>query len=271
MNTCNLEFEGRQLSVAVELITPEMAQQYMGRNENNRPLSKTTVLKYARALRQGEWVLNGEAIVFDSDGRMGQGQHRLEAIINSGIAMSVVVIRGVDPKAFATYDGGRNRRASDILALDGETNTRALASAVSGYIIASGGSHWDLSLLTNSSILEYVHKAPSIRFWVNQFVGRQGARSLYPGSFAGIVAAISDRHGIDVAQEFFDQATIGAGLKHGSPVLLLRDKFTNVKHGQRLTADLSKQYIIKAANAYISGKWPKILKVAANEDRAKIL
>lgn len=271
MNTVELNYEGRRLSVAVELITPEMALQYMQCNENNRPLSKTIVLKYARALRQGEWVLNGEAIVFDSDGRMGQGQHRLEAIINSGIAMPVFVIRGVDPKAFATYDGGKNRRASDILALGGEINTRTLASAVSGYIIASGGSHWDLSLLTNSSILDYVHKAPSIRFWVNQYAGRQQAKSLYPGSFSGIVAVMHDRHGIDVAQEFFDQATIGAGLKSGSPALLLRDKFTNIRHGQRLTADLSKQYIIKAANAFISGKWPKILKVAANEERARII
>lgn len=46
-------------------------------------------------MKTGRWVLNGETICFDSNGVLRDGHHRLLAIIESGVTIEVLVVRGV--------------------------------------------------------------------------------------------------------------------------------------------------------------------------------
>lgn len=105
-------------------ITPEMANDMLQYNTCNRSLSKNTVTKYANMMRKGEWYLSHQAIAFTEDEKgdllLVDGQHRLAAIIQSGITAKFSVIY----KAIQTpyIDTVRNRTFIDNLNIYNNTN-----------------------------------------------------------------------------------------------------------------------------------------------------
>ena len=116
-----------------ELITPELAKEYLILNKNMRPLNRAAVAQYKAEILSGNYRQNGEVIVFDSDGYLRDGQHRLTAIVESGVAVWINVVRGVDPDQCDVFDVGGKRTVKQII---GGTST-TMGAAVAGRI-ASG-------------------------------------------------------------------------------------------------------------------------------------
>jgi hypothetical protein len=109
-----------------ELITPEVATKYVEANTNNRPLVQSTIDALVRAIKQGEWLCTHQGIAFSPEGRLLDGQHRLWAIIEAGVACELMVARNVPEETFAYLDVGRKRTLSDRLNIE-----RRLAEALS--------------------------------------------------------------------------------------------------------------------------------------------
>ena len=107
------------LNSTVETITPEQAAVYLERKATNRKLSNATVIQYAQIMKAGKWLLNGEAIKFDTNGRLNDGQHRLAGVIKAGVPIQTLVVRGVVEKAFETFDSGKGRSVPDVLSMYG--------------------------------------------------------------------------------------------------------------------------------------------------------
>lgn len=114
----------------VEKITPEIAKIYYSRSTGNRVINRQAVKTYIAQMKTGRWVLNGETICFDSNGVLRDGHHRLLAIIESGVTIEVLVVRGVDPAAWYTYDQGKSRSGGDIFQIAGVTNPFAIKAIV---------------------------------------------------------------------------------------------------------------------------------------------
>lgn len=106
------------MKASVETITPEIAAAYLEHNMKNRSLSSSTVNAYAADMRAGNWQLNGEAIKFNKRGELIDGQHRLMAVVLSGVTISMVVIRDIDEDV-NVMDYGRKRSITDILRIGG--------------------------------------------------------------------------------------------------------------------------------------------------------
>lgn len=121
----------RDVTVSIERITPELAREYLERNTKNRPLNKRHGTQLAEAMSAGHWWMNGEAVIFAVDGTLLNGQHRLWAIVTSGVTVDVMVVRGIDEEAFKTLDGGKKRSVGDTLSIQGEKNGNMIAGAVS--------------------------------------------------------------------------------------------------------------------------------------------
>ena len=69
------------LNATIEKITPILAESYLERNQlGNRHVTMRRVRLYAQMMREGKWELNGEAIIFDEDGHLMNGQHRLKCL-----------------------------------------------------------------------------------------------------------------------------------------------------------------------------------------------
>lgn len=100
----------------VVLVTPALAKEYLKKNRtNNRPLGQRTVQKYAAAMKRGEWELTHEGIGFDLHGHLADGQHRMHAVVESGVACEFMVTFGLSDRAFTVIGQGRSRTAADLL------------------------------------------------------------------------------------------------------------------------------------------------------------
>jgi hypothetical protein len=115
-------------------VDPAMAKAMLGRNTRNRPASKALTARFARYLREGLFGLTSSAVAFATTGALVNGQHRLDAVVRSGVPGKFIVAFGFDPDGFLREDNGRNRTASDLAAIKGYTQT-ALRTAVAGSVM----------------------------------------------------------------------------------------------------------------------------------------
>ena len=95
------------LTFELETIDREKAQQYIGKNVGNRPVSQAHLNQLIGRQRRGEWKTNGDSFRFDANGALRDGQHRLHMVMLTGIPIEAVVIRGVDPEAFGRWIRGK--------------------------------------------------------------------------------------------------------------------------------------------------------------------
>ena len=102
--------------MAKVLVTPDMADKWIKTNvENNRNINYATVATYARMMAEGKWYMSPDYIAFDDKGCLFNGQHRLSAVIISGVSVWMNVdFGGYDDNSMAITDQGASRSATDI-------------------------------------------------------------------------------------------------------------------------------------------------------------
>ena len=127
------------MKTRIELVTPEAAQKYLSRNIHNyRPFRQNVAAEYAEDMKNGRWESNGEAIVFDRDGVLKDGQHRLSAIVQSGMPQTMVIVEDVDP-AIEIYDIGVKRTNGQIANASGVDHKLANSTVISAARVFTEG------------------------------------------------------------------------------------------------------------------------------------
>lgn len=120
-------------SAAVVPVTPTIASRWLDRNRKNRKFKAEKIEQYRRDMAAGRWQITGEAIKFDSNGDLIDGQNRLTALVQADVTLPLFVVRGLAPESQEVMDSGAPRTASDALALRGYPNTKTLATTVATY------------------------------------------------------------------------------------------------------------------------------------------
>lgn len=119
-------------------ISPQTAKKWLEtKNAHNRPLSATRVRNYALDMKAGAWALTHQGIAFDEHGMLIDGQHRLAAIVESGVTIVMWVWYGVTAeqhmetvvKTQDCVDRNMVRNNGQQLAMNGVTNAKAVAAA----------------------------------------------------------------------------------------------------------------------------------------------
>ena len=105
------------MQITIETITPLQAAIWLNSNTNNRPLRQSLVTQYAKEMKNATWRLTHQGIAFSGDGVLLDGQHRLAAIVESGVAVTMVVTKGVDAKSQLVMDDHAKRSSGDALSL----------------------------------------------------------------------------------------------------------------------------------------------------------
>lgn len=109
-----------QKTVSIRLIGPTEAKAMLAKNaKNNRRLRIADVKKYAEDMKTKKWNDDVSAIVFDADGRLTNGQHRLNAILLSGTEQSFIVAENWPTEAMLTMDLGNKRSFHDRVTVFG--------------------------------------------------------------------------------------------------------------------------------------------------------
>lgn len=142
--------QGKDVSYRAILtkVTPKIARDWLdNHNLSNRNISKAKVDEYSIMMAADLWYQDGNTIVFDSNGRLINGQHRLLALIQADASYAILVVVNADPRGFSTTDTGKNRTAKDILGIIDDNvykagDMAALAQSIFAYELgAPGGKH----------------------------------------------------------------------------------------------------------------------------------
>lgn len=240
--------------VRFEVIDPEKAREYLGFNTHNRAIRPRQVASYSRDILNHNWVWNGESVKFDINGVLLDGQHRLAAIVETGVPLRLLVIRGLDPQSQETMDGGAKRTFNDVLKLRGEVNCAALAASVRKIALWERGERrHEHSALTNYELLETLDNYPWVREGMPTAM-RLNSRANLPTSVAGLLYWLFTSIDHDDAVYFFDRLCSDEGHESGDPIFELRRVLMSndpVRDGR------SRSYLtalaIKAWNKYRDG------------------
>ena len=96
-------------------ITPQQAAEFLKLNATNRPIRPSWVRTLCGIIERGEWVLTHQGIAITSENLLIDGQHRLQAIVNTGITVQMMVSFDCDPESFKVIDSGVKRSVQDQL------------------------------------------------------------------------------------------------------------------------------------------------------------
>ena len=243
----------------VELVkvTPELAREWLVLNTRNRNMRQAVVRAYAADMLTGNWEWNGESIKFATDGSLLDGQHRLAAIAESGVTLSILVVRGLDASSQDTVDGGAKRKFSDVLKLRGERNPLLLAAIARRIVLWEAGTRSmdgrAKQTPTNSQMLKVIETDPCIRDIAGPSAQVATHCSL-PASLIGFAWWLFAQTGPDDCEFFFARLSDGQGLVKGDPIYELRRAAENSRNvrGERSDRYLA-AILIKAWNAYRDG------------------
>ena len=121
-------------------ITPEMAAYILEHHNNdNRKLIKSQVNKIVKSINKDGWIFDGQAITFNIEGNLTEGQHRLNAIVITGVDAKVSIALGVVTGAFTKCPPAKPRKAEDEIQRKDKTATSSEASTLRQILIRRQG------------------------------------------------------------------------------------------------------------------------------------
>lgn len=258
-------------AVSVVDITPEIARQWLERNIGNRPASQAHIAKLERSIRDGKWKMTGDAIRFSKTGKLIDGQHRLQAILNSGVSVTCVVMHNLDDEIFDVIDGGKGRQKSDLLfielGLPVET-CRVLATAAALAIDYEKQSYKFGKNADKGEVMDFVKRNPLI------IASAEHAQSLprhcpVPRSIAAMFHFYAAPRDHIAAARFLERFMIGAVDGAGDNLLYLRNRCSEASgRNRRLPTSIVLRAMIRYWNAEQRGKPIKYAANALREDDA---
>ena len=126
------------INVNAEMVTPEYAKIMLGTMCKNRNLKPSVVRRYVASILKGQWKINGQCVVISESGVLIDGQHRLNAVVQSNVDVPMLILRGVqdEMELMATIDSGTTRTLRDKITIDGcpvnNIHTATLRSLLNG-------------------------------------------------------------------------------------------------------------------------------------------
>lgn len=260
-----------KLQTSVQYVTPHMASRWLKNNKHNRPPIKSAIKHYARQMRLGRWKLNGDAIRFDKQGNLIDGQNRLLACIEAGCSFWTLVIKGLDSDAFNSIDQGVMRTPCHAFGRDGLKNYAQLAAAVRLIWLLSenrkvqfGGK---LSIEDSYKILK---DHPFLEEACEYSARWYSDTSPVATSIVSGFMALCFKQGVPLVKlfKFWKPVVTGNEIESGTPQSKLRHKLLGAKlKGSPLGRDTVNALVIKAWNAYAHGEELRVLRFDPTEEK----
>lgn len=245
--------------VGWEMVTPSMASealQYM--RPNQRKLREARVESIVNDIQQGNWRITGETIQRGDDGLWDNGQHRLTAILRSGIAVPMLVVRGIDRNARLVLDTGAPRSYQDTLTMRGIGAATFTASVTRrmymwdtyrNYILRGGG---------------HVRPSPDAldTYRIEHTEEIEAAASLAPDarkcwltpSVLGTAFILLNRIDKSDTLEFLKGVITGAELSVLDPRFVLREKLRVLHESGKGSPDEKRAWVFIAWNLWRAGR-----------------
>lgn len=223
-------------------ITPAIAHYWLvnfSKNFRNRRITKGTVEKYKRSMLAGRWDVQGSSISFNTSGDLMDGQHRLQAVVESQVSIQTFVVFGLATNVFVNIDTGRVRTFANTLESLGESNTRTQAGII-GFLCRYERENHSFRQLyaaqwespSRDSQIDFLDKH---RDQIADAIGMTHKRKLdmlMPKSQAGALYYLCREKDLEKASTFFEHLADGDNLPKGSPPYELRERLLRLRKGE---------------------------------------
>lgn len=259
-----------------EIITPKQAERLLQtvQHKKNRIIRDANVDRLAQDMIEGRFKYNGDTIRIDEDGDLMDGQHRLSAIVKSGLPQRMDVVRGLPREVMSTIDIGEPRNAASWLQIRGYENANTLAAAsklLEAYLEAKLHVVTSRGKYSGLKAEQMVKKYPGIQDSVKhtrrlydhgalrETVGSRAACALFHYLFSEV--------DVQKADIFFERLSTGENLSKTDPIYELREQLLKFSGSKKIKMTQAHTFalIIKAWNAFYEGRQIKALKYAKEE------
>lgn len=254
---------------ALILVTPALAADWLDANTENRKLRPAKVAAFKRDMERGAWDSEvGDHIhINETTGLLGNGQHRLAAVEQSGLAQWFFVST-VSRSTLTKVDRGTRRTVADALQFDdtiGEhfnTNISPLVSSIArrlviveaGYSPTGGAAGF---VPSDDEIITMVKtRYDEITDAARVAIRIRNADVQVRASITGLAYAICATIDAEAAYKFFvEQLADNVGLAKDDPANALKRRLQNYRSasGAKMSDALQWDYIITAWNHFRRG------------------
>jgi len=244
------------------IITPELALNWITKNTNNRPMDRVNLARIKKEITNGNFIFNGDTIRFDTNGNLLDGQHRLMAVIQTGISIESLVVFGIREDAFTIIDTGKRRSAVDALSVANYKNTSLLAASLTLIDKYYTSRVMKYPRYTNREVICLAEK-----YQIDSYVKTWGSKCrnrLIEGSLGVTCQYLFHKVMAPGKVDYWliEQAIEGVDLQKDSAAFVLHNRL--LQDGLVFKGKMSREYkfalIIKAFNAFATNKPIKLLK-----------
>lgn len=222
--------EGKFRSVWMD-VTPEVAKRWLEVNFRNRRLDRDTVTAYARDMMNGVWVPTHQGVAFNDRDELIDGQHRLQAIVECGRTVCMMVtfglpsiIAGKEMTTMDAVDRGRTRTVADQLRIQHGIKDGGVIAQIAATLGSTCCGERTRKLSVQQTLEIYRTFQESIDYVIMQRPEAHGLRSV--GVLAGFAFALASEEGFagggTPIAAMWARAITGLGLVAGMPITHLR-------------------------------------------------
>lgn len=251
--------DGSHVRITLADIDANDAQDLLLTNTDNRKLRKAKVDEYRRAIEQGDFPFNGDAIRISKDRVLLDGQHRLVALSETTETITTLLVEGIASAVRETIDVGAPRTAANLIEFGGDDrilNSVNIAALGRAALIMS-----DEPMPGKPEVARFVHENQedlmiAYRHGVQAVDGGALKGGTTPYALAAWLIGKVEKDD-DVIGYFFSKLASGEGLFHGDPILTLRNRLISrpprTEGGSKHRYQHNSVLFIRAWNAWANG------------------
>lgn len=259
-------FKSNTVQCALLEVTPELAREFIVCGGVNRPTKEQHAHSLSRAMRRGWFKQTGDTIKIDRAGRVIDGQHRLLAIVHSGVTQMLLVVWGLETDIEHLIDNNLPRTLTDRLVLRGvqdATRKAAWISAIHDVLYRKQGRvSGDLGVEMEREFRRSLN-------WMSQFAPTNQPLA-YPPLLAAFVLA--HHKGADKALPFAIQALRDDGDDVSPQAKALRNyAFKHMRGNGMRSGDRRYSVVMKALNAMMAYRTGKRVRLTDSEEGLRFL
>lgn len=161
------------ISCGFYLMTPEFAGRILEsmNHPHNRRKKSFKIAMMKDDMQSGLWRISHQGIAFNVDGWLVDGQNRLQAVVDSGVSITMLVFFDVPNDSMRVFDTGTTRLVQDAARISGDLETSNLHVAICKRMMAGIRQNTPLSNQHNLELIEK-HKE-AISFAIAAFGGKE--------------------------------------------------------------------------------------------------
>ena len=247
-------------------IDPRLAVTLLRRNRPgaNRKVDPGTSFFYGRQMAGGDWKATGQGLLFDRNGHLIDGQHRLYAILLSSTTVRMFVLTEIEaiPNLFAYVDSSRPRTAATALQTAGFNGASTVIAKIVKFAEEVDAGVYNRNGATNLPRMSPAEMLGLINKYPNAKTAARAASSDWAGAvdYLGVARKdivaymgmkIMDLYNYEVADDFFTEVMLNEDRAADDPFAALRKE---IDKDNKLPKQMKRQVLfgilVKVFNAW---------------------